>query len=194
MFPRPNWMPGANSSENSTHVSISLKLRRPLADVGYHEIGKGTTSKHTSGTDGEVRRKSISSLSCTSSGWSVTFDFWIWTGPAFKYCSFLLTLFSRYMDFTYLLLCWQDRSPIFSLSGLYVMEISSEMSSMCHVTAKCMLKGHVISYHLRVPAWPVTSRTGIITSNNNTVWDSDPKCQSSWHVSFRFKGFHYGVW
>lgn len=162
-------------------VSISLKPPRPLADMGYPEISKGTTSKHTSGTDGEVRRKSISSLSCTSWGWSVTFDLWIWTWLAFKYCTLLLTFFSEYMD-THLLLCWRERSPIFSLSGLYVIEISSEMSSMCHVTAECMLKGHVISHHLRAPVWPLTSQTGIMTSNNNTVWGSDPKRQSSWHA------------
>lgn len=162
---------------HKTQVSISHKPPRPLADMCYPEISKGTTSKHTNGTDGEERRKSISSLSCTTSGRSVIFDLWFGKRPTFKNCALLLT------DFAHLLLCWQDKSVIFSLSGLYVMK----MSSRCHVTAECMLKGHVISHHLRAPGWPVTSRTGIMTSNNNTVWDSDPKRQSSWHAC------HFGL-
>lgn len=66
----------------------------------------------------EVRRKSISSLLCTSSGWSVTFDLWIWTGPAFKYCSFFPFLYQGIQIFAHPPLCWQDISPIFSLGGL----------------------------------------------------------------------------
>lgn len=170
-----------------SQVSISRKPPRPLADMCYPKISKGTTFQAHQWDRWGGKKEIYFIPVMYPLGQSVTFNLWISTGPAFKYCRFLLTLFSEYMDFAHHLLCWQDKSPIFILSGLCVMEISSEMSSMCHATTECVLKGHVISHHLRAPVWPVTSQTGIMTSNNNTVWGSDPKRQSSWHAC------HFGL-